>query len=153
MTLLLLLPSVARYVAPEVLNQDYNRLSDIWSAGVVLYIMLCGHAPFKGSTETGTLKQVKAGGHYWNRLLSLHYMAGQVLLCPDLSSPPGVIAQSRSSCTGRAGMCCGAGATRSWPQQHVQMLLDCRKLALLWCTPVVGHSILTVDGGGGPRVT
>lgn len=50
-----------RYVAPEVLNQDYDRLSDIWSAGVVMYILLCGHPPFKGSTETGTLKKVKAG--------------------------------------------------------------------------------------------
>lgn len=52
---------VCRYVAPEVLNQDYDRLSDIWSAGVVMYILLCGHPPFKGSTETGTLKKVKAG--------------------------------------------------------------------------------------------
>lgn len=53
----------ARYVAPDVLNQDYDSLSDIWSAGVVMYILLCGHPPFKGSTETGTLRQVKAG-HY-----------------------------------------------------------------------------------------
>lgn len=53
----------ARYVAPEVLNQDYDRLSDIWSAGVVMYILLCGHPPFKGSTETGTLKKVKAGDY------------------------------------------------------------------------------------------
>jgi serine/threonine protein kinase len=44
-----------------VLNQDYDSLSDIWSAGVVMYILLCGHPPFKGSTETGTLRQVKAG--------------------------------------------------------------------------------------------
>jgi serine/threonine protein kinase len=45
-----------------VLKQDYDSLSDIWSAGVVMYILLCGHPPFKGSTETGTLRQVKAGG-------------------------------------------------------------------------------------------
>eukprot|EP00878_Enallax_costatus_P013938 GHUV01014575.1.p1 GENE.GHUV01014575.1~~GHUV01014575.1.p1 ORF type:complete len:378 (+),score=171.46 GHUV01014575.1:509-1642(+) len=45
-------------------------MSDIWSAGVVMYILLCGHPPFKGSTETGTLRQVKAGqykldDHIW----------------------------------------------------------------------------------------
>eukprot|EP00879_Flechtneria_rotunda_P016337 GHRR01017093.1.p1 GENE.GHRR01017093.1~~GHRR01017093.1.p1 ORF type:complete len:218 (+),score=81.76 GHRR01017093.1:806-1459(+) len=47
----------------QVLKQDYDRLSDIWSAGVVMYILLCGHPPFKGSTETGTLRQVKAGAY------------------------------------------------------------------------------------------
>lgn len=55
-----------RYVAPDVLNQDYDSLSDIWSAGVVMYILLCGHPPFKGSTETGTLRQVKAGAWVWS---------------------------------------------------------------------------------------
>lgn len=36
------------YIAPEILNKDYGPEADIWSAGVMIYVLLSGSAPFWG---------------------------------------------------------------------------------------------------------
>lgn len=41
------------YIAPEVLleNETYNETCDLWSCGIILYILISGNAPFDGKTE------------------------------------------------------------------------------------------------------
>ena len=46
-------------MAPEVLNrQSFNQKADIWSAGVILYILLSGVPPFFGDTDPEILEAV-----------------------------------------------------------------------------------------------
>jgi len=53
----------AYYIAPEVLSRNYTELCDLWSCGVIMYILLTGRPPFNGSNEEEIMKKIKEGNY------------------------------------------------------------------------------------------
>ena len=64
------------YVAPEVLtHENYSSQVDLWSVGVIVYILLCGFPPFYGDNDAQMFKRIKAGQYkflapYWDPISS-----------------------------------------------------------------------------------
>ena len=46
------------YIAPEVLNQSYDEKCDIWSIGIILYLLLTGTVPFNGNNDDEIWKKI-----------------------------------------------------------------------------------------------
>lgn len=54
------------YVSPEVLEGSYNLKCDVWSVGVIAYMLLSGSPPFSGKTDAETLQAVRSGRWRFN---------------------------------------------------------------------------------------
>ncbi|KAJ7537349.1 hypothetical protein O6H91_11G002900 [Diphasiastrum complanatum] len=79
----------AYYIAPEVLKGEYSMEVDVWSSGVVLYILLCGMPPFWDSTEEGIFDAIKYGhldlcSDPWPSISSAAKDLIRGMLCPDI---------------------------------------------------------------------
>ena len=62
-----LLIGSAYYIAPEVLSRNYTALCDLWSCGVIMYILLTGRPPFNGINEEEIMKKIKDGVYDMSR--------------------------------------------------------------------------------------
>ena len=56
------------YIAPEVLLKNYNEKCDVWSCGVILFILLSGFPPFNGRTDEEIMKAVKKTKFQYSRI-------------------------------------------------------------------------------------
>ena len=51
------------YIAPEVLQNNFNEKCDIWSCGVILYVLVIGTYPFNGKDKDDILNKIQHGSY------------------------------------------------------------------------------------------
>ena len=65
----------AYYIAPEVLDQNYNEKCDTWSVGVILYMFLVGRAPFDGYNNEEIINSIRTKNYDENNPKLLEHSA------------------------------------------------------------------------------
>ena len=78
------------YIAPEVLAGGYNQAADVWSAGVILYILLSGMPPFWGETKSRIFDAVRVAElrfppEFWDDISASAKNLITGMLCKDPS--------------------------------------------------------------------
>ncbi|KAF8897991.1 kinase-like domain-containing protein [Gymnopilus junonius] len=82
------------YVAPEVLtNKGHGKPVDLWSVGVITYVLLCGYSPFRSEDVSVLIKETEAAQiefheRYWKNVSETAKDFIKKLLNPDPSNRP-----------------------------------------------------------------
>jgi len=48
------------YIAPEVLTDNHDKRCDLWSVGVLAYVLLAGYPPFMGESDAEIFSKIKS---------------------------------------------------------------------------------------------
>ena len=67
------------YMAPEVLNKKYNNKCDIWSCGVIMFMLLRGHPPFKGENQEELFKSIQNDIINYNEMTEISELAKELM--------------------------------------------------------------------------
>ena len=59
------------YIAPEVLHGSYDKQCDMWSLGIIMYLLLLGTVPFNGSDDISVVKKVIKGDYDQSNLYKI----------------------------------------------------------------------------------
>jgi len=75
------------YIAPEVLQNHYGPEADIWTAGVILYVLLSGVPPFWADTLRGVYEKIQDGNfdlesEQWQKISDSAKDLIRKMLCP-----------------------------------------------------------------------
>jgi len=79
------------YVAPEILNATgYGSAVDMWSSGVIMYILLCGYPPFYSDNDAQLFESILSANYhfhspYWDNISKEAKDVIRALLVPDPS--------------------------------------------------------------------
>jgi len=82
------------YVAPEVLNKTgHGKAVDIWSTGIIAYVLLCGYSPFRGEDTEEMIRETTEANiefheRYWSKVSDEAKTFIKALLNPDPSQRP-----------------------------------------------------------------
>uniref|UniRef100_J3NCW2 Protein kinase domain-containing protein n=1 Tax=Oryza brachyantha TaxID=4533 RepID=J3NCW2_ORYBR len=78
------------YIAPEVFQKRYGPEADVWTTGVILYVLLSGVPPFWPDTQSGICEEVLEGqinfkSNPWPRISDSAKDLLKKMLCPSPS--------------------------------------------------------------------
>mmetsp|Transcript_21286 Transcript_21286/g.45500 ORF Transcript_21286/g.45500 Transcript_21286/m.45500 type:complete len:588 (-) Transcript_21286:696-2459(-) len=78
------------YVAPEVLDRNYGSQCDLWSMGVIVFVMLSGYMPFSGVSDEEIFTNIRAGRYVmkakrWNEVspLAINFVKSLLVVEPE----------------------------------------------------------------------
>lgn len=80
----------AYYMAPEMYDGICTEKSDMWSCGIILYILLCGHPPFDGDNDEQIISlakrlRVSMEGRLWEKISTASKQLVEKLICSPTS--------------------------------------------------------------------